>query len=175
MSATITQTRTHPPSRLLADYELHHSGEADNSSDVKDSDETAASSAPYWDVPHRRVPAYRPVDTNRDQSQVRVYNNPIERAFITTMFTGLYINAVSICFVNEGIRKRTNICRSQRPRHGGPRLEGSMRTSSSTLLEASFEIAHGCTVMNSKLVSWKKSWLQCMVLFEGAQGKLWGL
>lgn len=95
MSATITQTAA---SRvILADYALHHSG--DDRGDFKPKKPAEQASEPtgdaHWNLPHRRVPEYRPVDTNRDQSQIRVYNNPIERMFIFTMFTGVFINAVS--------------------------------------------------------------------------------
>ncbi|KAH6692566.1 hypothetical protein F5X68DRAFT_228929 [Plectosphaerella plurivora] len=94
MSTTATQTVA---SRvILADYAIHHSG---NSRDIKQKEPVEQSQEPvadsHWNLPHRRVPAYRPVDTNRDQSQIRVYNNPIERMFIFTMFTGVFINATA--------------------------------------------------------------------------------
>jgi hypothetical protein len=94
MSTTATQTVA---SRvILADYAIHHSG---SSHDIKQREPIDQASEPvpdsHWNLPHRRVPAYRPVDTNRDQSQIRVYQNPIERMFIFTMFTGVFINAVS--------------------------------------------------------------------------------
>ncbi|KAI8660339.1 hypothetical protein NCS57_01010800 [Fusarium keratoplasticum] len=79
-------------SHVLADYELHHS--------QPQPCETGTQSAPVpspidrqWDTQHRRVPAYRAINRNRDQSEVRVYTSPVERVFITVMFTGLNINA----------------------------------------------------------------------------------
>lgn len=123
MSATITKTNSsqQAPARLLADYDLHHSGQSNPTSKAKVGDEQDPVDAPYWNVPHRRVPAYRPVDTNRDQSQIRVYNHPIERMFITTMFTGVFINAVSWA-LHE--RQSVLTSRSQQPRFGGLRLGG---------------------------------------------------
>ena len=41
------------------------------------------------------MPPYRPVNTDRDQSQIRVYTSGIERVFIATMFTGVFTIAVS--------------------------------------------------------------------------------
>ncbi|RSL71452.1 hypothetical protein CEP54_001317 [Fusarium duplospermum] len=79
-------------SNVLADYELHHS--------QSQSCETGTQPAPaasqidrQWDTEHRRVPPYRAINRNRDQSEVRVYTSNVERAFITVMFTGLHINA----------------------------------------------------------------------------------
>ncbi|CAK7212968.1 hypothetical protein SBRCBS47491_001643 [Sporothrix bragantina] len=44
---------------------------------------------------HRRVPAYRPVNPERDQGEARVYLNRIEQVFIGTMFTGVFLNATA--------------------------------------------------------------------------------
>jgi hypothetical protein len=51
---------------------------------------------PNWDTTHRRVPPYRPTDRDRDVSEIRVYNSTIERVFVATMFTGVFINSVSL-------------------------------------------------------------------------------
>lgn len=91
-SATALNGNWH--SNVLADYELHHS--------QPQPCETGTQSAPVapvdreWDTQHRRVPAYRAINRTRDQSEVRVYTSPVERVFITVMFTGLNINAVSL-------------------------------------------------------------------------------
>ncbi|RNJ57251.1 hypothetical protein D7B24_006289 [Verticillium nonalfalfae] len=98
MSATITQTVSRPnhlPSRLLDDYDLHHSGKAQKNTEETTPQGGLSAEPPHWDVPHRRVPAYRPIDTERDQSQIRVYTHPAERVFIATMFTGVFVNATA--------------------------------------------------------------------------------
>ena len=43
----------------------------------------------------RRIPDYRPVNRDLDQNLRRVYLNNVEKAFITMMFLGVGINAVS--------------------------------------------------------------------------------
>lgn len=95
MSSTITQTRT--ARTVLRDYELHHSPEP--SAPRAPGGERRAEErpdSPPWETTYRRVPPYRPVNTNRDQTQIRVYTSGIERVFITTMFTGVFTIAVSI-------------------------------------------------------------------------------
>lgn len=106
-TTTLTSTRTgrsteSPSSGLLLsgvlnDYELHHSRGNDDTTD-------AAAPAPIsrradtpddWDTQHRRVPAYRPINYERDQAEVRVYLHRAEQVFIGTMFTGVLLNAVS--------------------------------------------------------------------------------
>jgi hypothetical protein len=107
MSATTTTlTRasrsTDSPSSLLLsgvlnDYELHHSGGEEMTTDAA----TSLLVVPRldtpvnWDTLHRRVPAYRPINMARDQAEVRVYLHRIEQVFIGTMFTGVFLNAVS--------------------------------------------------------------------------------
>jgi hypothetical protein len=100
MSVTTTSNPlTYASAAVLRDYELAHS-EADEPLDASLNAHPAPSSQtsnpPDWDTEHRRVPAYRPINTELDQSERRVYQNPIERAFITTMFTGVFLEAVSL-------------------------------------------------------------------------------
>lgn len=97
MSVTTTQNPVaYSTLSVLADYELHHSG---------DSEEVAvAELSPHpvppheepanWDDSHRRVPEYRPINRELDQSQRRVYNNGGERGFITVMLHGVWLQAV---------------------------------------------------------------------------------
>lgn len=99
-SATETVTRTRTARTVLTDYELHHSGAAgDDAASSSSSTQGSASSAPQnppnWPTTSRRVPPYRPANVDRDQSEVRVYTHPAERAFIVTMFTGVFLTAVS--------------------------------------------------------------------------------
>jgi hypothetical protein len=86
----------------LRDYDLYHS---DASSSTSPTARVApppephplprvVGAAPTWDTTHRRVPPYRPINTELDQSVRRVYQNQIERAFVTVMFTGVFIEAV---------------------------------------------------------------------------------
>jgi hypothetical protein len=98
-STTTTQTQTRTRQNVLKDYELHHSAgsirAASNSPAQTSRPQAAPLNPPNWDTTHRRVPPYRPVNTERDQSEVRVYTSGVERVFIGTMFTGVFINAVS--------------------------------------------------------------------------------
>ncbi|PKS12536.1 hypothetical protein jhhlp_000744 [Lomentospora prolificans] len=114
-STTETVTRTRTARTVLTDYELHHSGASnDASSGPEDSSAARAptQNPPEWPTTSRRVPPYRPADTERDQSQIRVYTHPIERVFIATMFTGVFVNATvakqwrrTVGRVNENIFK----------------------------------------------------------------------
>ncbi|KLU85782.1 hypothetical protein MAPG_04802 [Magnaporthiopsis poae ATCC 64411] len=94
MSTTTAQTRTRRD--VLVDYELHHSPAATVPPAGRSDGQAAARSPPPpsvpWDMTHRRVPSYRPL--NRDPEhirEVRTYNNSAEQVFVTTMFTGLCI------------------------------------------------------------------------------------
>jgi hypothetical protein len=98
MSTTTTQTHIQNGSfhsAVLRDYELHHSQSRE---ETPESHSSASSSLdhPEFDLPHRRVPSYRPL--NRDPEHingVRVYTSTPELFFITAMFRGLNFNAVS--------------------------------------------------------------------------------
>lgn len=98
MSATTTANpQTYNLRAVLADYDLHHSAEGiqDSSLNSHPSPRGATSNPAEWPSDHRRVPAYRPVNTELDQSQRRVYQNGVERAFIGVMFSGVFLEAVS--------------------------------------------------------------------------------
>jgi hypothetical protein len=99
MSVTTTSNPlTYATASVLADYELTHS-ESTESLDITLNAHPNSSlhslSPSDWPTEHRRVPAYRPVNMELDQSERRVYQNPIERAFIGVMFTGVFLEAVS--------------------------------------------------------------------------------
>ncbi|KAF2003491.1 hypothetical protein P154DRAFT_573091 [Amniculicola lignicola CBS 123094] len=96
MSVTTTaNTQTYSLRATLADYDLHHSGEPlDTSLNAHPAPSIPASPNPsLWPNDHRRVPAHRPVNTELDQGQRRVYQNGVERAFVTVMFTGVFVEA----------------------------------------------------------------------------------
>lgn len=90
------QSRAYP-----ADYDLHHS----NTQSVSDLDDSSTESSSvgnliprnpeYWPDNYRRIPHYRPLNRNLDQSQRRVYTTFVERVFLTLMFHGLEVNVVS--------------------------------------------------------------------------------
>ncbi|KAL1891085.1 hypothetical protein Sste5346_007911 [Sporothrix stenoceras] len=83
------------PSGVLNDYELHHSS-GDNTDDTVPAPIPRRADTPAdWDTQHRRVPAYRPINTERDQTEVRVYLHRVEQVFIGTMFTGVFLNATA--------------------------------------------------------------------------------
>lgn len=100
MSVTTTSNPlTYASAAVLRDYELTHSSSEDNLDTSLNPHPAPASASPNpadWPTDHRRVPAYRPVNTQLDQSERRVYQNPIERAFIGTMFTGVFLQSVSM-------------------------------------------------------------------------------
>jgi hypothetical protein len=102
ISITMSVTTTANPATYtlratLADYDLHHSN--DNHSEPLDTSLNAhpfppASNPSTWPIDARRVPPYRPVNTELDQSTRAVYQNGIERAFVSVMFTGVFLEAV---------------------------------------------------------------------------------
>ena len=101
-STTTTQTQTQTRTRrdVLKDYEVHHSPGLRTLSHISaqtaiSNPQAAPQNPPGWDTTHRRVPPYRPINRDRDQNEIRVYTSPIERVFIGTMFTGVFINSVS--------------------------------------------------------------------------------
>jgi len=112
MSATRTDNRiTSAVLTVLSDYELHHSATEDtapppNTHPLPAAAQHSDENPPDWDTAHRRVPAYRPINYELDQSQRQVYQNPAERVFITLMFAGLRLNVVSggDCRVHKGCR-----------------------------------------------------------------------
>ena len=101
MSVTTTSNPiTYASAAVLRDYELTHSNEeldtSLNTHPAPAPSATQQSNSPAtWPSEHRRVPAYRPINTELDQSERRVYQNPIERAFIGTMFSGVFLQSVS--------------------------------------------------------------------------------
>ncbi|KAH7078763.1 hypothetical protein BKA63DRAFT_250644 [Paraphoma chrysanthemicola] len=93
MSVTTTTNPTLYNLRpVLADYDLHHTESLDtslNAHPIPAHQDTPAE----WPTAHRRVPAYRPINTELDQGERRVYLNGIERAFVGVMFTGVFLQS----------------------------------------------------------------------------------
>jgi hypothetical protein len=118
MSVTTTSNPlTYTTASILADYELTHSESHDLSLNSHPNPAPRSSQNPSdWPTEHRRVPAYRPVNTQLDQSERRVYQNPIERAFIGVMFTGVFLESVSSSlFIDhdgeeEGVGDKSEFC-----------------------------------------------------------------
>ncbi|KAL4892401.1 hypothetical protein BDV59DRAFT_179839, partial [Aspergillus ambiguus] len=97
MSSTTTTTRTQTSSlSVLADYELHHSGrEADTHSSTPQEPPAANTTAQptNWTRDYRRVPPFRPINRNLDQSERPAGSNSGEFVFIQAMLHGVWLNA----------------------------------------------------------------------------------
>lgn len=107
MSVTTTaNAQTYNLRAVLADYDLHHTPATDpldstlNAHPVPNSPSSHSNPA-NWPTDGRRVPPYRPVNTQLDQSQRRVYQNGIEQTFVGVMFTGVFLESVSSAFVER--------------------------------------------------------------------------
>lgn len=57
--------------------------------------ETTVSNPPDWPDDYRGMPPYRPINTGLDLSTRPWGGNPVEHAFVFTMFTGVWTVAVS--------------------------------------------------------------------------------
>ncbi|KAF4339636.1 hypothetical protein FBEOM_6419 [Fusarium beomiforme] len=95
-TTTVTHTQNGDfHSSILRDYELHHSQGREGSPDCRAAP-AASLDHPEFDLPHRRVPAYRPLNTDAAHvNGVRVYTSTAERVFIAAMFRGLNVNATA--------------------------------------------------------------------------------
>jgi|ERR1700722_4567211 hypothetical protein len=97
---TSTNTTTQTVLHVLADYDLHHSGDPKNPSEPAppNCNTTAGSeNPPGWDTEHRRVPPYRPINRNLDVTLRPGGTNIPETIFIATMLNGVHLTAVSAC------------------------------------------------------------------------------
>ncbi|KAL5394147.1 hypothetical protein PMIN06_005192 [Paraphaeosphaeria minitans] len=101
MSVTTTaNAQTHSLRAVLADYDLHHTPATDPLDTTLNSHPSPNSSASHsnpesWPTNERRVPPYRPINTELDQTQRRVFQNAIERAFVTVMFSGVFLESTA--------------------------------------------------------------------------------
>ena len=110
MSVTTTSNPvTYASAAVLRDYELTHSSSSDSEpldtslNNHPPPPHLSQSNPAHWPTDHRRVPEYRPVNAQLDQSERRVYQNSIERAFLITMFTGVYLESVSCGFCDQRV------------------------------------------------------------------------
>jgi hypothetical protein len=100
---------------VLEDYKIHLTG--DNPSSGQSEAPTAVTNPPGWPTDHRRVPNYRPVDKNRDVEGRPNGESAFGRGFLTIMFTGVVMNAVSDNFTIKVENKwLTIMCRLLRRR-----------------------------------------------------------
>ncbi|EUC40585.1 hypothetical protein COCMIDRAFT_108406 [Bipolaris oryzae ATCC 44560] len=97
---TTTNPTTYTLAATLADYDLHHTttegGHHDASLNAHPNPAANAQqqqNPSHWPTQHRRVPVYRPVNRELDQSERRVYLNGIEQAFVGVMFTGVFLES----------------------------------------------------------------------------------
>ncbi|KAJ9144668.1 hypothetical protein NKR23_g5890 [Pleurostoma richardsiae] len=98
MSSTATTTRPSTGLTLqavLADYDLHHSSGPATSTASNESASQTRNPPAGWDDTHRRVPAHRPTNRQRDPLETRVYTSTAEQIFISVMFTGVFINSTA--------------------------------------------------------------------------------
>lgn len=83
---------------VLSDYDVHLTGHetvAPPNSDSRPQQTPEVANPPDWDTEHRGVPPYRPINRDLDLTQRPLGGNPVGDVFVTTMFTGVFTNAVS--------------------------------------------------------------------------------
>jgi len=81
---------------VLADYDLHHSGQSQIPGSVAAPNLRAPSpdqQPSWWPNDHRRIPPYRPADRHQDPATRPGGTNPVEMAFIFTMLQGVRLHA----------------------------------------------------------------------------------
>jgi hypothetical protein len=110
MSVTTTANPIHYSLQtVLADYDLHHTEEElDTSLNAHPAPTTSQGNPSSWPTEHRRVPEFRAINTELDQSERRVYLSGVEQVFVGVMFTGVYLQSVSIRL--EKSRYMTDVC-----------------------------------------------------------------
>lgn len=85
---------------VLEDYEVHHSGDPNSVAPAPNEHPapTNVQNPPNWPTNHRRVPAYRPANTNLSYEERNAGNNAAEYVFIQGMLHGVWLNAVSLAW-----------------------------------------------------------------------------
>ncbi|KAJ6094583.1 hypothetical protein N7467_002096 [Penicillium canescens] len=89
MTTTTTTTQT---LSILADYEVHHSGN-DNHDEHEHASPITTRQPTDWPTDHRRMPAYRPTNRNLPFEERPGGSNPAEMVFIQVMLNGVWLNA----------------------------------------------------------------------------------
>lgn len=83
--------------QVLQDYDIHLTGDETVAPPNTDSQpRSTPENPPDWDTSYRGVPPYRPINRDLDLTQRPLGGNPVGDVFVTTMFTGVFINAVSV-------------------------------------------------------------------------------
>lgn len=83
--------------QVLQDYDIHLTGDETVAPPNTDSQQRPTpENPPDWDTQYRGVPPYRPINRDLDLTQRPLGGNPVGDVFVTTMFTGVFINAVSV-------------------------------------------------------------------------------
>lgn len=88
--------------QTLNDYEVHLTGDSnDTQSQIAEPNprsrsELAAQNPPSWPQEYHRMPNYRPINRNLSFAERPGGSNGVEQLFITVMFTGVSLNAVSL-------------------------------------------------------------------------------
>lgn len=100
MSTTFT---VHQIEEVLGDYKIQLTGAEENNIEPPSSSEPPRATNPSnWPTDRRRIPDFRPVDRNRD-AEGRPNGTVLpERIFLTLMFTGVVVNAVSMVYWMRG-------------------------------------------------------------------------
>jgi hypothetical protein len=130
MSVTTTaNTTTQSILHVLADYELTHSGEGQQTSAVeppnpRNTNEERAENPEWWPEDYNAIPPYRPINYNLDRES-RPWAQPgIETAFVWTMLNGVGVVSVSsskFCQLSPSTPDTTQFC-SKAWRQTGGRL-----------------------------------------------------
>jgi hypothetical protein len=94
---TSTNTASQSVLHLLADYELHHSGQLVEGNFVNGQNQRFDShvdNPEWWPADHRMVPKRRPINRNLDKNLRPAGSFFMETCFILTMLGGVATNAV---------------------------------------------------------------------------------
>lgn len=102
---TTSNVTTQNVVRLLADYELTHTGDDDDAaagdSSVNERQPASTLSNPsWWPTDHHGIPPHRPIDYNLDREQRPWGGSPVGNAFAWTLLNGVGI--VAVCEVMLG-------------------------------------------------------------------------
>jgi hypothetical protein len=128
MSRSVTATELQG---VLEDYKIHLTGES-SSSEQQETTIPRVSNPPNWPTDHHRVPDYRPVDRNRDAEGRPNGDNAFETVFLTIMFTGVVMNAVSDNNTENAQRRKLTISFRLLQRSGEQLLGHTFRGCSDT-------------------------------------------
>lgn len=94
-----TTTVTHSTVQdVLSDYTIRLTGDNPASQTPQTTTNYSNTNPPDWPSDRRRVPDYQPIDRNRGPEERPNGDNAGERIFLSLMFTGVVLNAVSLYF-----------------------------------------------------------------------------